>query len=77
MVYYCTLSHDLGFYMYFLCIFMKIVLPWHCPLCNAFDHNFFLESRKFISFSLICLSGSDKNAFLLSFISLPWIYSEL
>ncbi|KAL4189632.1 hypothetical protein AMTRI_Chr08g208120 [Amborella trichopoda] len=78
MVHYYTLYHDLGFYSYFLCIFRKIVLPWHCLLCNASDQkNLFLENRKFISFSFICLSNSDENAFLLSFISLPWIYSEL
>ncbi|KAL4200229.1 hypothetical protein AMTRI_Chr03g55310 [Amborella trichopoda] len=60
MVYYCILYHDLGFYMYFLCIFMKIVLPWHCLLCNASDKKkFFLESRKFISCSFISLSSFD------------------
>ncbi|KAL4179220.1 hypothetical protein AMTRI_Chr13g86230 [Amborella trichopoda] len=99
MVYYYTLYHDLGFYMYFLCFFLfclksgclfalslilcswilyKIVILWHCLLCNASDQkNFFLENRKFIYFSFICLSSFDKNAFLLAFINLPWIYSEL
>ncbi|KAL4185736.1 hypothetical protein AMTRI_Chr10g7420 [Amborella trichopoda] len=69
MVYFCTFYHDLGFYMYFLCIFMKIVLPWHCLLCNASDKkSFFLENRKFISFSFIC--ASICHGFIQGFASL-------
>ncbi|KAL4194297.1 hypothetical protein AMTRI_Chr05g58640 [Amborella trichopoda] len=84
MVYYCTLCHDLGFYMYFLCIFMvsgsykkMFFLGTVCCVMHLIKKHFYLGNRIFISFYFICLSSSDKNAFIVSFISLPWIYSEL